>query len=171
MATVAEKQESAAPQKSELDTGRYWMTFRGSDNQQRRVLVVRDAAGVLRAVWADERWKAAPSVGGEGDMGLRVDQMPDDTRFVLVEVVMNLVVDEQSQVTRRPLRDTDGQAIMPGKYVLSRPGVKQSQVVEVFEDQLAFDLWLIVKVDGNDVRQRIDELSGDCVLERVKGNT
>lgn len=152
-----------------LETGRYVMTFRRGDSEcRRRVLVVRDGEGVLRAVWADEHWRRSASLGGEGDIGLRVDQMPEDTRFEVVEVVMNLVIDEQSQATRKPLRDNDDQAIRPGRYVLSRPGVKGTQVVEVFEDQLAFDLWLIVKVDGNDVRQRVDELSGDVQLQRVK---
>ena len=146
------------------------MTFvdpRGAE-QRRRVLVVRDAEQQLRAVFADASWAVRDEYRpGSGYVGLLVSQMPETTRFELVESQIDLVIDEQSQAVRRPLRDTDGQPIRPGKYALSKPGDKRSRTVQVVEDQLVFDLWLVVKVDGDEVRQRIDELSGDVLLQRL----
>lgn len=77
-------------------------------------------------------------------------------------------IDDQSQTTRHTLHDTEGRPLAVGVYELSRPG-ERSKVVEIFEDQLCFDLWFRVKVAGRikPVPQRVDELAGDVHLRRI----
>ena len=137
-----------------LADGDYWMVYEINGNTRRsRVVVGPDADGVQRARWADADWRPMPPISG-GDIGLRVDQLPESTRFEVRELAVE--ADECSQVASRPVVDSRGRPLAVGRYELyAETGTDPTHIVDIQEDEISGDL--VALTDG--LKIRVDEIT------------
>jgi hypothetical protein len=116
------------------------------------------ASGVLHSEPQSLASGSEPQALASGDSHCHSGQ-PD-----LLRSTVDRILGECKQTRGGSFVDAEGNAITPGRYVLSRNS--QQHTVKVWEDAITSDLWLLVVINGQEVKQRVDELSDDCVLTR-----
>lgn len=154
----------------ELANGEYWMTFRleGRDNR-RRVIVDHDDKGVQRVRWADDQWQPYPPLN-PADIGLRIDLLPESTRFESREIVLDTDTVEYCQASVDRVLDTANRPLQVGSYELYQRGVLSPTIVTVVEDETTGDLIATFHDSkGGKTPMRVDELSAnvDFRWERI----
>jgi hypothetical protein len=149
---------------STLPEGRYWMQWTAASGRTERQVLVSLVDGVLRAQWTDADWEPITS-DLPGDIGLCVLDLPPDTLFTPVATPGgDCEHDAQSQAPVQPLRDIHGDALRCGLYLLQNITRRQSQVIQIVEDEQTGDLCFA----NADRMQRIDDLDGGVLLTPVR---